>query len=103
MKWPEIVFELIEDPMIESFSMGGLWDANRTLQGLLGMREIMDLSDEFICEAINASINTRNNYCSLSGQDELPQVNIENGEFVWKELPQVNIEDGEFIWEDCLQ
>jgi len=84
MKWPEIVFDLIEDPMIESCSMGGLWDANRTLQGLLGMREIMDLSDDFICEAINASINARNNYCSFSGQDELPYVIIEDGEFLWE-------------------
>ena len=87
MKWPEIVFNLLGDPMIECCGMDGLWDANRTLCGLLGMCQIMNLSDEFICEAINASINARNNYC-FNRLDELPYVIIENGEY---------------IWEDCLQ
>ena len=88
MKWYDIVFNLLDDPMIECCGMDGLWDANRTLRGLLGMCQIMNLSDEFICEAINAAINARNNYCSFNGPDELPLVNIENCEFVWEECLQ---------------
>lgn len=85
MEWCEIVFNLLGDPMIECCGMDGLWDANRTLRGLLGMCQIMNLSDEFICEAINASINARNNYCSFNGWDELPYVCIKNEEFVWRD------------------
>lgn len=90
MQWYDIVFELLEDEMISSCGCDGLWDAYRTLNGLLGMCEIMFSSncfdDNFILEAINASIKARNRYCSLNGAKELNYVSIKDGEFVWGQL-----------------
>ena len=40
-------------------------------------------NDDFILEAINASIKTRNRYCSLSGEKELNYVSLKDGEFIW--------------------
>ena len=84
MNWHEIVFELLNDEMINSCGCDGLWDAYRVLNGLFGMCEIMDISDEFILEAINASIKARNRYCFLSGEKALNYVSIKDGEFVWE-------------------
>ncbi|WP_405309895.1 hypothetical protein [Methanobrevibacter sp.] len=84
MNWHEIVFELLNDEMINSCGCGGLYDAYRALNGLFGMSEIMDISDEFILDAINASIKARNRYCSLNGEKTLNYVSIKDGEFVWE-------------------
>ena len=82
MDWQDIVFQLLDDPMIKSCGCDGLLDANRVLTGLLGMSEIMHSSEyfnnAFILEALNASINARNRYCSLNGAAELPLVKWEN-------------------------
>ena len=90
MDWFEIVFELLDDEMIQSCGCDGLWDAYRVLNGLFGMSEIMFSSnrfnDDFILEAINASIKARNRYCSLNGAKELEYVSLKDGEFIWKEL-----------------
>lgn len=83
MEWYDIVFELLNDEMIKSCGCDGLWDSYRTLNGLLGMVEIMDISDEFILEGINASIRARNRYCCLNGAKKLGYVSLENGEFIW--------------------
>ena len=88
MDWQDIVFQLLDDPMIKSCGCDGLLDANRVLTGLLGMSEIMHSSEyfnnAFILEALNASINARNRYCSLNGAAELPLVKWENYNFVWE-------------------
>lgn len=86
MEWWEIVFELLDDPMIQSCGCDGLLDAYNTLKGLLGMCEIMpnDLFDNnFILTALNASINARNNYCALNGAEKLKPVKIIDSEFVF--------------------
>lgn len=89
MEWMDIRNELLEDPMIACQGCDCLWDAYHALDGLYHMYELhVNLTEEFILEVINASIDGRNRYCSLNG---------------WKELPHVIIEDSEFIWEDCLQ
>lgn len=85
MKWYEIQFQLLDDPMIQSCGCDGLLDAYNTLKGLSGMCEIMKLSDEFILEALNASIDARNRYTSLNGWDKLPHVKFEDGEYEWEE------------------
>ena len=89
MEWYEIVFELLDDPMIRSCGCDGLLDAHNTLRGLLGMSELMHNSerfdDEFILEAINCSIDARNRYCSLNGAERLPKVVIANGGFEYGE------------------
>ena len=88
MEWYNIVFELLDDEMIKCCGCDGLWDGYRTLNGLLGMYEIMFSSncfnDDFILEAINASIKARNRYCSLSGEKELNYVSLKDGEFIWE-------------------
>ena len=85
MEYYEIVFELLDDPMIQSCGCDGLLDAYNTLRGLLGMSELMHgsdrFNDEFILEAINLSINARNRYCWMNGAEKLPHVVIKNGEF----------------------
>lgn len=87
MEWRDIVFELLNDEMINSCGCDGLWDAYKVLNGLLGMSEIMFTSnrfnDDFILEAINASITARNRYCSLNGAKELNYVSLKDGEFIW--------------------
>lgn len=89
MEWHEIVFELLDDEMIQSCGCDGLLDAYNTLKGLLGMSELLYSSarfnNEFILEAINASIQARNRYCSLNGAEKLPSVKLEKGEFNWEE------------------
>lgn len=87
MEWYEIVFQLLDDPMIQSCGCDGLLDAHNTLNGLFGMSELMHdynrFDDNFILEAINRSIDARNRYCSLNGEEKLPKVEIKDGEFVW--------------------
>ena len=84
MKWWEIKFELLDDPMIASCGCDGLLDAYQTLVGLSGMSELGLIDDEFILKALNASIDARNNYCSLNGAEKLPHV-VRNGEeFEWE-------------------
>lgn len=87
MDWQDIVFKLLDDEMINSCGCDGLLDANRVLNGLFGMSEIMHSSDkfddEFILEAINASIGVRNRYCVLNGAEELPSVKLVEDEFIW--------------------
>ena len=85
MEYWEIIFDLLDDPMIQSCGCDGLLDAHNTLKGLLGMSELMHNSDkfdnDFILEAINLSIDARNSYTSLNGAEKLPKVIINNGEF----------------------
>ncbi|WP_405286391.1 hypothetical protein [Methanobrevibacter sp.] len=87
MDWQDIVFELLDDEMIKSCGCDGLWDANRVLNGLFGMSEIMFSSprfnNDFILEAINAAIKARNRYCSLNGAEELSSVKLVEDEFIW--------------------
>lgn len=87
MDWQDIVFKLLDDEMINSCGCDGLFDANRVLNGLFGMSEIMfssdKFNDEFILEAINASIKARNRYCVLNGAEELSSVKLVEGEFIW--------------------
>ena len=89
MEYYEIIFDLLDDPMIQSCGCDGLLDANNTLKGLLGMSELMHNSDkfdnDFILEAINLSIDARNNYTSLNGAEKLPKVILNNGEFEYGE------------------
>lgn len=89
MDWQDIVFKLLEDPMIKSCGCDGLIDANRTLNGLLGMSEIMQNNEyfhnAFILQALNASINARNRYCSLNGAEKLNLVQWIDYDFVWEE------------------
>ena len=85
----EIIFQLLEDPMINSCGCDGLLDAYDTLRGLVGMTELMHSSDrfndEFILEAINCSIDARNRYCCFSGAEKIPNVVInENGGFEYE-------------------
>ena len=83
MGWLNICYELIDDPMIKSCGCDGLIDAFYALKGLYHMFELnVDLDDEFILEVINASIDSRNRYCSLNGAEELPHVTIVEGEFI---------------------
>ena len=81
----EIIFQLLEDPMIDSCGCDGLMDAHNTLRGLVGMSELMHSSekfnDEFILEAINCSIDARNRYCWMNGAERLPNVVLKNGGF----------------------
>ena len=81
--WSDIVFELLEDKYINSCMCDGLRDAYNVLNGLIGMSEIMNITDEFILEAINASIKARNRYCSIYNMEEIGYVNLVDGEFVW--------------------
>lgn len=84
MEWWEIKFELLDDPMIASCGCDGLLDAYHTLMGLSSMYELRLIDKEFILKALNASIDARNNYCSLNGEEKLPHV-IKNGdEFEWE-------------------
>ena len=89
MDWQDIVFKLLDDEMINSCGCDGLLDANRVLNGLFGMSEIMfssdKFNDEFILEAINSSIQARNRYCSLNGDEELPSVRLVEDEFLLDE------------------
>lgn len=88
MDWQDIVFQLLDDPMIDSCGCDGLLDANHVLKGLRGMSEIMHSSEyfnnAFILEALNAAIKSRNRYCSLNGAAELPLVKLENNNFIWE-------------------
>lgn len=88
MDWQDIVFQLLDDPMIDSCGCDGLLDANHVLKGLRGMSEIMHSSEyfnnAFILEALNAAIKARNRYCSLNGAAELPLVKLENNNFIWE-------------------
>jgi len=83
MEWYEIVFELLDAPMIQSCGCDGLLDAYRSLNGLLGMCELIKLSDEFILEVINASIDARNWYCPLNSAEKLHHVVIIDNGFVF--------------------
>lgn len=87
MNWQDIVFELLDDEMIQSCGCDGLLDAYRVLNGLFGMSEIMisyeRFDNDFILAAINASIQARNRYCSLNGAEELPSVKLVEDEFIW--------------------
>ena len=89
MEYYEIIFDLLDDPMIQSCGCDGLMDAYNTLRGLLGMAELIRNSDrfndEFILEAINSSIDARNRYCSLNGAEKLNHVKVDNGEFEWED------------------
>lgn len=89
MDWQDIVFELLDDTMIQSCGCDGLLDAYRVLNGLFGMSELMisyeRFDNDFILEAINSSIQARNRYCSLNGAEELPSVMLVGDEFVWDE------------------
>ena len=88
MNWQDIVFELLDDEMIQSCGCDGLHDGYNLLKGLFAMSELMynsdKFNDEFILEAINSSIKARNRYCSLNGAKKLEYVKIEDGEFVWE-------------------
>lgn len=86
MEWYDIICELLKDKMIMNGCMDGLYDANLTLNGLLGMCELMDLSDEFICEAINVSINARNRYCIFHDEKEIANVELIDGDFIWENI-----------------
>lgn len=92
MEYWEIIFELLDDPMIQSCGCDGLLDAYNTLKGLIGMSELLHNSDkfndEFILEAINASINARNNYTSLNGWAKIPNVIIRDGEYEYNNQDQ---------------
>ena len=94
-EWRGIVFQLLEDPMIESCGCDGLLDANEILNGLLGMSQLMrdDITNEFICKAINAAIKARNHYTFLNGWRELPYVELEDDKFIWKHDSQVILQD----------
>lgn len=83
MEWDDICFMLLDDPMIQSCGCDGLLDAYNTIKGLFGMSEIMgdEITDEFICKAINASIDARNRYCSLNRAEKIPPVKLVGGEF----------------------
>ena len=84
MNWLDIVWELQEDEMIKSCGCDGLLDAYYSLKGLYHMMELrVNLTDEFILEVINKSIDGRNRYCSWS-KKKLPYVKIKNGEFEWE-------------------
>lgn len=85
MKWYEITFQLLDDPMIQSCGCDGLMDAYNSLRGLSGLSELLpnDITDEFILKVINASIDARNRYCWMNGWEKLPKVEIKDGEFVW--------------------
>ena len=88
MEYWEIVFELLDDPMIQSCGCDGLLDAYNTLKGLLGMSELMHSSDkfndEFILEAMNCSIDARNRYTSLNGAEKIPNVIMKDGGFEYE-------------------
>ena len=85
MEWWEKVFELLEDQMIASCGCDGLLDANKTLNGLLGMSELMfnhpTFTKEFIVDVMNRCIDARNRYCSLNGAEKLENVKV--GDFEW--------------------
>lgn len=87
MDWQDIVFKLLDDPMIKSCGCDGLLDAYNVLNGLIGMSEIMHSSEyfnnAFILEALNAAIKARNRYCSLNGAEELKPVKMKNNNFTW--------------------
>ena len=85
MEWLDITNELLEDPMIACRGCDGLCDAFYALGSLNHMDELhVNLTDEFILEVINASIDARNSYCSLNGWDELPHVRLdEDGDYIW--------------------
>lgn len=86
MNWLDIVFELEEDEMINSCGCDGLVDAYYSLQGLYHMMELrVNLTDEFILEVINKSIDGRNRYCSLNGAKKLPYVTLKNGEYEYRD------------------
>ena len=84
MKWWEIKFQLLDDPMIASCGCDGLLDAYHTLTGLSGMHELGLIDEGFILKALNASIDARNNYCSLNGAEKLPHVIKKGDEFEWE-------------------
>ena len=90
MDWRDIVFELLDDEMIQSCGCDGLLDAYRVLNGLFGMSELMisyeRFDNDFILEAINSSIKARNRYCSLNGAEELPSVRLVEDEFIWDDV-----------------
>lgn len=86
MEYWEIVFELLDDPMIQSCGCDGLLDAYNSLRGLSAMDELMlgKLPRDFILEIINLSIDARNRYTWMNGWKKLPKVIMtENGEFEW--------------------
>lgn len=84
LEWYDIVSLLLEDEMIDSCGFDGLIYAHNALNGLSGLSEIMNISDEFILDVINASIKARNNYCSLNGAKELNYVSLKDGKFIWE-------------------
>ena len=90
MNWQDIVFELLDDTMIQSCGCDGLLDAYRVLNGLFGMSEIMisyeRFDNDFILEAINSSIKARNRYCFMNGAEELPPVKLVEDEFIWDDV-----------------
>jgi hypothetical protein len=84
--WVDIVFQLLEDPMIDSRGCDGLLDAYNALNGLLGITELMydEISYEFICKVINASIKARNHYTFMNGAKEIPYVELKDDGFFWE-------------------
>ena len=88
MDWQDIVFKLLEDPMIQSCGCDGLLDAYNVLKGLRGMSEIMYSSkyfnNDFILEALNAAIQVRNRYCWMNGAEKLKPVKLEGNNFIWE-------------------
>ena len=84
--WYDIAFQLLEDPMIECGGFDGLMDANNLLHGLFGMSELMynEISNEFICRALNAAIDGRNRYTYFTGREKIPYVTLKDDKFIWE-------------------
>lgn len=86
--WDDIVYELLEDPMIQSCGCDGLSDANRALSGLLDISWLMNdvIDDDFILLTINRAIQARNRYCCLNDVEPLPLVEfVEVEDTLWGE------------------
>lgn len=85
MEWHEIVFQLLDDPMIQCCGCDGLLDAFCSLRGLTAMDELTmgGLSDEFILKIINLSIDARNRYTWMNGWEKLPYVENDGGDWKW--------------------
>ena len=82
--WTDIVFELLDDPMIQSCGCDGLLDAHNALKGLFAMDELFmgKLDKDFVLEVINKSIDARNRYTWMNGWKKIPHV---NEKFEWEE------------------
>ena len=92
--WYEIVFELLDDPMIQSCCCDGLLDAYKVLNGLFGMSEIMNdvIDDDFILLAINRAIKARNRYCCLYDVKPLPLVEFVEVEDIDQDITYLAID-----------